>query len=123
MDPGGIQSDSKLRASFHIDVENINVTSNKVNDVSNGGGGWFTFCKPMIRESLWNLNEAKRGRGGAIYFGTMSAPFLVGKDRANNPIVFTENLANTGGSISCDNCAAFHLEKATLSNNNAEADI
>ncbi len=98
-------------------ITNLNVTQNVVNKQSNGGGASFTFCSPIIYNSLWSNNRATGGKGGGIYFGTMSEPEFIGK--TEDVITFSNNEALNGGGISCNDCTGLKTAKVAFISNTA----
>ena len=103
--------------SSDIELRSVDITNNKVNILSDGGGGWFVFCKPRIYVSLWKQNIANGGKGGGMYFGTMSSPRFLGQ--AQNTIELSENHALDGGAVSCSKCAGLIMEHTYFNANTA----
>ena len=93
----------------------MTVQSNAAN--GDGGGGWFTFCSPHIKESVWSSNTAK-SRGAGLFFGMMSHPMFLRSANPGQKAIIANNTANEGaGGIGCYRCAGMDISMVTFENN------
>ena len=100
--------------SSSMTFTNIEVLFNEA--TGDGGGGWFTFCSPLIQTSTWSYNKAGAS-GAGLYFGVMSHPkFLASADGSN--INIAHNTAKrSGGGFACYQCSALTVNDVVFEQN------